>query len=366
MSIDWAKLGKKWRVTYQMVTPASPDSTMGELEGVDPSSATITESYYTDTRVQAQLSFIGDGWIRQSFIRIIAEVPEEGYREELGTFLATSDDAKESKGEWTTTLALESMLYALDVQAGKSPWTVKKNASGLAAMHQMLDTCHRPYIDLEAKDHIMGSNVVYKTGTSYLERLYDLADLCNDRLDVDGHGRVTIEPYILPDKRTPTFTIDMKAPDGIAQDGIERTSNYLDRPTECVVYHREGSGDSETETRGYASNSGRVSFGSRGYVITKVVELSDLSPNTAAAATQKAKDRLAANSNETVKWQVTTEYMPIHIGDVGWLQNTGDPVYGTTKQKVMVMNRELELKHMTMKLTLKLATSNDTEDEDGE
>lgn len=363
MSIDFHELGKRWKITYQMVTPASPNSTMGTLEGVIPSSATITESYYTDTRVQGQLQYVGDGWVRQSFIRIIAEVPDEGYKEELGTFLATSDDAQSGDGEWKTTLALESMLYALDVQAGKSPWTVKKGAMALAAMKQMLSTCHRPYALLDPKDHKMTKNTVYETGTSYLERLYDLSDLCNDRLDVDGHGRVTIEPYIVPSKRSASFTIDMGASNGIAVDGISRSSNYLDRPTECVVYHREGSGDSEKETRGYASNSGRVSFGSRGYVITKVVELSDMSPNTAARANAIAKDRLANASSESIEWTVTTEYMPIHAGDVGWLQNTGDPVY-TTRQKVMVKNRELELEHMTMKLTLKLASGSDTDTEE--
>ncbi len=360
---DWSNLGKRWRVSYQLVTPASPDSTMGELEGVIPSSATITESYYTDTRVQAQLSYVGDGWIRQAFVRVIAEIPDEGYREELGTFLATSDDAKGEKGEWKTTLALESMLYALDVQAGKSPWTVKQGAMALAAMEQMLKTCHRPYTLIDAKDHKMTKNTVYETGTTYLARLYDLADLCNNRLDVDGHGRVTIEPYVLPSERTPSFTVDLAAADGIAIDGVSRSSNYLDRPTECVVYHREGTGDDETETRGYASNSGYVSFGSRGYVITKVVELSDLSPNTTAAANQVAREKLDISSNESIEWDVTTEYMPIHAGDVGWLQGTGDPVY-PERQKVMVKNRELELEHMTMKLTLKLASSNDTDGED--
>lgn len=362
---DWNSLGKRWRVTYMMVTPASPDSTMGELEGVLPSSATITESYYTDTRVQAQLSYIGDGWVRQAFVRIIAEIPEEGYREELGTFLAAKDDAKYENGEWKTTLALESMLYALDVQAGKAPWIVKQGAMALAAMEQMLKTCNRPYVLLDAKDHKMTKNTVYETGTTYLARLYDLADLSNNRLDVDGHGRVIVEPYVLPSDRSPSFVIDLAAADGIAVDGIERSSNYLDRPTECVAYHREGTGDEQTETRGYASNSGYVSFGSRGYVITKVVELSDLSPNTSAAANAIAREKLDRSAMESIEWNVTTEYMPIHAGDVGWLQNTGDPVY-PQRQKVMVKSREVELEHMTMKLTLKLADSNDTDQEEEE
>lgn len=364
MSVDWHKLGKRWRIIYQMVTPANLDSTMGTLDGVVPSSASITESYYTDTRVQGKLSFVGDGWIRQSFIRIIAELPEEDYREELGTFLVTSDDATKKKSTWETTLELESMLYALDVQAGKTPWTVKKGAMAIAAIKSMLKTCHRPYIVLGgAKDYRMGTNTVYDTGGSYLERIYDLMDLSNNRLDVDGHGNVTIEPYVVPSKRSATFTIDLSAADSIAHDGLSRSSNYLDRPTECVVYHKEGSGDDEKEVRGYASNSGRVSFGSRGYIITKVVNLSEMSPNTTGRANTIAKERLKNASGEAIQWTLTTEYMPIHAGDVGYLQGTGDPLY-PSRQKVMIKSRELELEHMTMKLTLKLATNIDTESEE--
>lgn len=358
--MSWSDLGKRWRITYQMVTPASPDSTMGALEGVEPSSATITEAYYTDTRVQAKLSYVGDGWVRQAFVRIIAELPEEGYRAELGTFLATSDKAELKDGAWTTTLELESMLYALDAQSGINPWTVAAGSLALSAMTQMLKNCHRPYSVLDARDYRLGSTVVYETGTTYLARLFDLADMSGNRLDVDGHGRVTVSPYTLPSQRPETFTIDLKAADGMALNGLTRTSGYLEVPTECIVYHREGSDDSQTEVRGYASNDGRVSFGSRGYVITKVVQLSDLSPATPQAATQKAKEHLAAASGDSIEWTVTTEYMPIHAGDVGWLQNTGDPVY-PYRLKVMVKNLELELEHMTMKLTLKLASGNDEE-----
>ncbi len=363
MSVDWGKLGKTWRIRFVQVTPANLDSEMGELEGVLASGATITEGYYTDTRVQAQLSFIGGGWARQAFIRVIAELPEEGYSEELGTFLATADDASTANGEWTTTLSLESMLYAMDVQAGTEPWVVKAGSTGLAAIESMLNRCHRAYIDAGAKDAWVSSNIVYETGTSYLGRVYDLCDITNNRLNVDGHGRVILTPYTLPKNRAESFTIDLQASDGIAMDGLSRSSDYLTRPTECVVYHREGSGDEETETRGYASDSGRVSYGSRGYIVTKVVELSDMSPNTAWEANSQARTRLDRASSEGIEWQVETEYMPIHAGDVGLLRNTSDPYY-PEQQKVMVKDRTLDLEHMKLTLTLKLVGDYDSESEE--
>jgi hypothetical protein len=361
--MSWSDLGKRWRVRYQMVTPANLDSIVGDMDGVIASGASVTESYYTDTRVQASLSYVGGAWQRQTWIRIIAEVPDEGYSEELGTFLVSSDDASASNGEWTTSLSLESSLYALSVQAGTEPWTCCSGSMALPVMKQMLDKCHRAYIDKGATDYRFGSNLVYETGTTYLERLYDLADLTNTRLDVDGHGRVTLSQYVAPKYRTPTFTIDLAASDGIAQDGLSRSSDYLSRPTECVVYHQEGSDDDKWEVRGIATNGGHVSYGQRGYVITKVVNLSDMSPATWDYATQQARERLNKSGSEGIEWTLTTEYMPVHAGDVGYLQNTGDPEYGA-RQTVMVKERTLDLEHMTMQLTLKLVGEYDTDGSD--
>lgn len=374
MSVDWAKLGKTWRVRYKMVSPSDLNSTLGELEGVVPSTASITESYYGDTRVQAKLSFVGDGWVRQSFVRIIAELPDEGYKEELGTFLATSDDASTENGEWTTSLDLESMLYALDQESGVQ-WTVKEGASALHAIERMLKNCGRDYIDKTANDKVLGKNHVYQADKSFLARVYDLCDRSGNRLDVDGHGRVTVEKYVRPRKKTPSFEIDLKAADGMAHDGVSRSSNYLQIPTDCVVYATKNEDYTTTNAKGKkvtkqrtkyvygtASNGGRVGRGKRGYVITKVVNETDVEDPTASGMHAKAKEYLANASGESEQYELTCEYMPIHAGDVGILRGLDDPYY-PSKQKVLVKERELELEHMTMKLTLKLANDEGDDDE---
>lgn len=362
MSVDWTSLGKKWNIRYIQVTPSNLNDTMGVLEGVIPSSASITESYYTDTRVQASLQFIGDGWKRQSFIRIIAELVDEDYSEELGTFLASSDDASTSNGTWTTTLELQSMLYALDAETGHKTWTVAKGANSLTAIKQMLKQCKRAYISKSANSKYLKKSRVYTSDKSYLARIYDLCTASNNRLDVDGHGRVIVSKYIRPAKKSASFTIDLESSDGMAHDGLSRSSNYLEIPTECVVYHSETNKKKTTYTYGYASNGGRVSRGKRGYVITKVVSEDDA--DTVPALTKLAKQKLKKASQESLEWSVTTEYMPIHAGDVGYLKNTNDPYY-PEKQKVLVKERVLNLEHMTMDLTLKLA-SDESEDDDDE
>ena len=358
---DWSRLGKRWRVRAVQVSPTNMDRVIGELADVDMTSATVTENYYSDTRVQASLAFLGDAWERQSWVRILAEIPEEGYSCELGTFYAGADDASESNGTWKTSLALDSALSALDQKALLGCYVISAGSMVKPALTRLIGWCGRTYADCGAGDYRITSDVVYDTGESVLSCLYDMADLCGIRLDVDGHGRVTLEPYVEPRNRPETFVIDMGSADSIAHDGVSRTSNYLEIPTECVVIYTSGSGDGEVRIEATATNeSGRVGWGQRGYAVTKVVSLSEMSPETWNRAAQIARERLDRSSNESAEWELTTEYMPIRIGAVGVLRNAGDPYYPGDR-KVMVKSREINLADMTMKLTLKLASANDTE-----
>ena len=360
-SPDWTKISSKnWRIRFLQINPSSLDSIIGELEDVDITSASIDESYYSDTRVQAQISFLGSAWTRQAWIRIIAELPDEDYSEELGTFFATSDDSSEENGTWSTSLNLESSLYALDLQAAKGPYTVAEGSMAKAAMIATFGWCNRAYVDNNAPDHQMGGNVVFETGSSILERVYDLADRCNMRLDVNGHGAITMEEYVHPSKRSSSFTIDLSSADGIALDGVSRSSNYLEIPSECIVSYTSGSGDDATEIRGYASNesTSRFLISNRGYILSKTVSLTEMSPETVEQANSIAATRLSRSSVESAEWTLTTEYMPVRIGAVGTLKGLNDPYY-SGDQTVMIKNRNIDLKDMTMQLTLKLASSND-------
>jgi hypothetical protein len=361
--VDWSDLEHKWSINVYQLDPADMSSMWGRLEGVDLSTCSISEGYYTDTRVQGQLSYYDAERNRQAFIQIRATVPNV-HTEILGTFLVTNDDVSYEGGSLKTTLNLESMLYALDVQAMKAPWVVKKGTSFSTFANQILNTCHRPWRNCSMRGYTYGSAVSYSTGTSYLSALYDACSTSNNRLDVDGRGNVTIEPYILPKKRTPIFNINLNDVTGIAHDGVTRSSDYLELPTDCVVYYNRDSDNVTDCVRGYASNGGRYSFGQRGYVVTKVVSVSEEPKGGATALANKAKTLLANASVENVTWEVTTEYMPVHAGDVGYLQGmTLDISPYNTRQLVMVKNVELELEHMTMKLTLKSANSNDEEEE---
>lgn len=357
---DWRDM-PKGELFFEMLPPANLDDSYGQLDGVILSGCSITEGYYTDARVSAKLEVEEGNWIRQSAIRITYRVPEMGYEEELGTFFATGDSGGRSKGLSTVELDLVSTLHAMSLQKARSPHWLQPGAYARTAMRQMCDACHREMVDDGANDHVYSETSMLESGESYLDRMFALCEDANDRLDVDGHGRVLVQAYVLPSQRVPTFEIDLDDPRGIAHDGVDKSSDYLSLPSEVHVIYRwtEGSGDSaqQMEIAGSAYGSGHVSFGSRGYIVSEVEVLNELEPAAEWRAEQIAQERLAALSVETEEWTLTTEYLPIHRGDVGYLRGDGP------ERLVMVKSLDLNLENMQMKLTLKSAESADRGDE---
>ena len=359
---DWSDLKHTWELQFLQLAPSNATDVLGELEGVDLSSASITEGYYTDTRVQAKLDYYDASRYRQAFIQVRASVPEWGYSTILGTFMPTDDDVSLSGGSVKTSLSLESMLYAMDLQQHSAPWVVYQGASLQDVVDRIsINTC-RPWRNCSMNGYNYGSTVVYGSGESYLSCLFDACNQSNNRVDVEGDGTFTISPYILPNRRTPVFTLDVTDERGIVSDGITRSSDYLSLPTECSVYYNANSENKTDVIYGYASHGGRFGHGERGYIISKVESVSEAPAGGVAELNEKAQTLLANASTENVEWELTTEYMPVHAGDVGYIRGlTQDIEPYNGQQLVMIKNIELELEHMTMKLTLKSSNSLDEE-----
>ena len=94
--------------------------------------------------------------------------------------------------------------------------------------------------------------------------------------------------------------------------------------------------------------------------------IDDLYPETKDAAEQLARENLAKALVENSKWELTTEYLPIHQGDVGWLRGVTDPFGYSGDKLVMVSNISLRLNNMQMHLTLKETNSADIWEDDVE
>lgn len=379
MAIDWRDQVRRDRLRFYMVEPNNLERVLGELDGVDLSGSSITAGYYTDTRVSAKLKIVGDDsirtttdkWIRSSFIRIVHEVEGENYSNELGTFLVTNDGATREGATWAYELELQSMLYAISTDLFVEPWVRARGSSAMDCARRILQVTGRPYIERGAYDSRLKSALVLESGKSYLQHLYTCMTAANNRVDVDGHGRVTLSPYVSPDAKSPLFTIGMDETRGMIEEGsLKRTTDYLKMVDTVAVsykYNDDSSGESvEREINAYVKvpDSSPISHAKRGYSSTEFHSLNEMNPPTAARARELAKQYLA-NNRESVEWQLNCAYMPIWEGDVIVLNvPDGVDVYAGAR-KCLVKNVDIDLATMQMSLTLRETASGEEESEDG-
>lgn len=369
MALDWLDQTRKSRLRAYLVSPTNPDHVYEELTGVDWSASSLSAGYYTDTRTSGSLTFIGDGWNpRGAFIRIVHEIPEWDYEQELGTYAVIEDPATRSLGHWSNTLELHSMPYTMSLDIATCPMQIAAGASVTTAMKHELETAGRAYIFKAPNEYMFAHPKLMETGKSRLSRLFELCSLSNNRLDVDPHGRMVIEPYVLPAQRPVKAVIDLSDPRGIAYDSVARSTDWLGMPTTAAVSYsyseKDASGEMVTREINAAVSVTATNHASktvRGYNIVDFREVTDLSPATAMAAQQLAKRYLEENSYELIEWDITTKFMPLWEGDVIQLViPDGDPMYSGTR-RCMVKNLDLDLGTMDMTLTLKETNGLDEE-----
>lgn len=365
---DWTDTSRTDKLVFEMVNPTDLNSSYGVLEGVDIDSVSLSGGYYTDTRTSGKLTVIGENWVRGSFIRIVHQIPEWDYSNELGTFLVTNDDRSRENGTWAYDLTLQSMLFGLSTDKLVRPWAIAKNAMMSKAAAQCLNAANRPYDFTGAADFRFKGARVMETGTDRLAIMYALAKLANNRLDVDGHGNVTMTRYVAPASKAPVYRIDLHDRRGVAIDGLSGSTDYLEMPNivgVCYKYNTTKNGKSvqqEINASAQVSSGNPHSGAVRGYNVVDFRELSEMSPATAARAQQLANQYLAADSIEHVEWQLSTIYLPIWEGDtVELVISDGEEAYQGVRH-CLVKNVELKLSDMTMQLTLKETSSGDDAD----
>lgn len=369
---------QNWKFDFLLVQPNNLTNIIGKIDNVDISSVTITESYYTDTRTQARLEYYGEISNRQAYVKIVATETNSGYTKTLGVFIPTSDNAIMENGIKKTTLNLESILYGIAQNVFETDWVCEKGSSAQDAMGNILvNKCSiTPYNwfmfllgdDSESDIPPLGNaktyfpnNYVIDASTSVLQGLFAIANTCDCRIGVTNTGYVYWTPYVAPSDRTLSFTIDVSSSDSITIDGISRSSNYLSMASKIVVRAKEGG--TTVCAIAYYSGDSRLSLANRGYYVAKFYDLESVTPFTSERVKQIASEYRSRTGKRNIEWELTTSFMPIHAGDVGTLRGTQDAPYSSPR-KVLVKNKEINLSTMTQKLTLKIATSNDTENGD--
>lgn len=329
-----------------MIDPHNLDVVRGELTNIKAGTASLTEGYYTDTRISGSIEIAADGtWQDGSWIRLIHTCPDYGYSEELATLIPT----KISHTYTSTKFELQSVLWALDADMLPCHYAIGEGATAFEAFRRICDTCGKTSSILpEAHDYRYSSTVVYEIGDSFLSDLFDIANTASDRLSCDAHGRITLAPYIKPANRTEDLVLDMRDTRGIvaASDGSWDEEPWKVSNRSIVVFK----GDNDFELIGGADvdATSRYSSARRGYTVAKIHTENDMSPQTAARATELARQYLLSDSTETITRQITTRWLPIHQGDIARLIEAD----GTSK-KYLVKDIDKDCGAWTCDLTLK-------------
>ena len=369
--MDWKDLNRTGVLHAYLVSPNNLDVIEGELLGIDWSTLKLTAAYYSDTRTSGSLSVVGDGWNHDEphtpFVRIVYEIPEWNYVRELGTYIVRTDPQRIQQGAGITDLELQSMLYALSLEFPERRKALAPGSLVKTAMKSELNDAGLAFEISGANEYQITTLSVLENGQSRLARMFVLTGLSDNRLDVDGHGVIRPAAYVLPDNKTPTCRIELDDPRGIVKDGIKRTSDYLQQPSDAVVVYKwtetENGESVEHEITAHATvrPGDHASVDARGYRVTDFQSLNDLSPRTAQRAYNIAAENLKKASNTRTEWEISTKYMPLWEGDVVELVVPyGDRQYRGIR-KCLVKNIELSGEFLDMNLTLKETSGGDEE-----
>lgn len=337
---------QEYEIRALMIDPHNLDIVRGELEHLILSGCSISYGYYTDTRMSAKISTLGSNYIPGSWIRILAKTDDQEL--ELGTFVVDGKPEITYKdGEAEYSYSLQSVLWALSEDFCLWHYSIGAGAYALDAFKHICKIVDKSNLKLPgAKNYRYSAAKVYEVGESFLSMLHDLCRTSGNRLDVDGHGRITIAPYFLPGQISSKYTIDSDDPETMLLAGtISRSVSNDSVPGRALVIYTSG----ENEIAAYAQQLPTSEYSSdfRGYMITKKYNVSDLAPATYARAQELAKSYLD-QAAETVQVKCSALYFPCSPGECIDLVLFGE------KRKYMIQSIDpLNLETMIMGLTLK-------------
>lgn len=345
--IDWTRTDRTDRIKVELVQTTNVNQSLGFLGGVTIKGGTIDENYYTDARISAKVSYVGDALEKDCFIRIWHTVEGTGYAQALGTFVIANAPTEYDSGAWVTTLSLQSVLFAASKSKLNRPITVKARTSTKGALAALAHEAGFLIIDRTTMDGTCARDIVYNAGKSHLEVMFDLCKNSSKRLEVDEFGRICIDDWCPPSSRPNMFSLTTTSRRGVIDGNISITSDEKDQPSAVVVVGKQG----ENEVYGYAEMAqGDASKRIRGYNVTKQVNVSDMQGKD---PTTYARNELAHLAMATTEYNLKTIYFPVHVGACGTLVLPSDTPRGLAgEHKVMVKTRTVDL--FTMKQTLKL------------
>lgn len=338
---------EKWRdarfkpdLHVYMVDPHNLDIVRGELIGLKKNN--ITDGYFSDTKVSGSIETIDDNYIDGSWLRVVAD------GEEVATLGVQNRKSTQAPEGWqASAYDMQSTLWMLDSDIAYHLYTIGQNTRANNAVRAIAKTCGKEVIfQAGCRDAIYTTAKAYERTDSYRSILADICSKANNQLSVDGHGRLSVAPYIDPASKTVSWTLN-------ADDsrGVVLSPGYEDSDASGEAYNRSvvvATNDNRTIIASTdAPASSPISSAYRGWTRTNVHDLSDMSPFTQARAQQLANQYAVDDRSQGKTRDCTCMYFPVKAGEVvDWVQDGNH-------QRHLVQTVESDLIAWTVKLTLK-------------
>lgn len=232
----------------------------------------------------------------------------------------------------------------------------------LDAVRALLGQAGMPYDLAGAMDRRFGSPIYYERGTALLHMIYDITGSL-DRVDVSGHGKITLRPYTPPSSRAAIEVISDDDPTTLTTGPARRTSNAHERPGRAIVtatrseQGADGKSKSVTIAGWYDSPAqSETSSARRGYTTSVKKSYEGASEEPSQNELNAEAERFWRESQTIgAEWRRDVLYMDLHEGDIV----TFTP-HGREPVKCLVSTCKTDLGDMTQSLTLEEVTREST------
>lgn len=367
MSIDWTKTGHSYSIDVNVVHQTNVDNTLGSLRGVQLADLSISENYYSDSRIQGKITTTvasgeSDGYQPNARLRVILSIPEENFVEELITGYVSDIDDEYSNGYLKRTYTIEGTIWGLLDHVIAAPITIGKGTKLISTWESILRSLTRMQYNTDgAKDYSYGSTVIYEAGTVLSTVLFELSS-GYDRMDTDGHGNITLREYKSPSKRTPSRVIDYNDLTGLTIAPLSRKSEEYNIPGRVVVtatvskQDDNGQSNQEVIVGSYdAPDTHFTSLATRGYIYG----ISDSYNGDSENPSKSELNTIAKNTWEDaqekgIEWTGTHVFADFHAGDILTLVAPINIHENKLEShKVLVSSVETNLQNFQQTLTLK-------------
>lgn len=322
---------------------------VGWLDGV--TGGTITQSYRGDYRVRATIETDGTEPPAGCYVRIwsVASLGGETVRTMLATLVPDLPGGEYSLGRWTRSIDLYSAMKRLDTALFVKDVGVAKNRNIVDFWRYLVQTGGA--VDSVLSGTGIGKKTaearVFEFGTPLLSACHELADMVGGYIGIVPSGKVQLQPYVLPSKRSASWSLD-SGPGSVMHVGIGADAPD---PVNRVIARYEGA----TQVW-YATADVPASHPwSRARTGAVVAEVIDDPQGSGAGWLQKLVDsELASRSEVSGVYEVTTLFDPaIQPGTVGTVAYSDGPDGTGLSFKAFCSQREIALDAaMTTTLTL--------------